>query len=293
MRKRLLALAVTTLPILAAGCGGEPTVAKLSVSPSASTLPPREVTALKLAWEPTAPLDPKAGTPIVFVHLLNAQGTVLRTFDHPFPEPWKSGTPVSYAIKLYQSALAQPLPAGKYRLTVGLYSAEGSRWPLVGAGEKVGRHEYLAAGVEVPAKGNGPRFAFSPQWLPTEPGTDRQVVARRWLVGRGAIRVSGVRAKGTIWLALQIPRPGPGDKLVYEPGATSPAAMVTSTCGVEANVSGQGVHDIELPIEPPADGDSCRLAVRANFHFEPRQGGPQRAVSLENLAWIPSSGGPG
>jgi hypothetical protein len=224
---------------------------------------------------------------------LDAQGTVLRTFDHPFPEPWKAGNPVSYEIKLYQSALAQPIAAGKYRLTVGLYGQEGTRWPLDGAGDKVGRHEYLAATVAAGAKGSGPRFAFSPQWLPTEPGTDRQVVARRWLVGRGAIRVSGVRKKGTVWLALYIPRPGPGDKLVYEPGATAPAAMVSSTCGVEANVSGQGVHDIELPIEPSAGGDTCRLAVRANFHLEPQQGGPQRAVSIENLAWIPSSGGAG
>jgi hypothetical protein len=135
----------------------------------------------------------------------------------------------------------------------------------------------------------GPRFGFSPAWLPTEPGADRQVVARRWLTGAGAIRVSGLRGKGTVWLALQIPKPGPGDKLVYEPGATAPAVTLNSSCGVEANVSGPGVHDVELPIEPPPSGDTCRLQVRANFHLEPQQGGPARAVSLENLAWIPAA----
>ena len=294
MRKRLPALLVATLPIAFSGCGGEPTaVAKLTVSPSTVRLPPREVTLLELSWEPKSALGTKAGAPIVFVHLVDDRDTVLRTFDHPFPGEWKPGTPVSYEIKLFQSALAQPLPAGKYRLTVGLYGKEGERWPLEGAGKKVGRHEYHAATVTAPPKGKGPRFSFSQQWLPTEPGTDRQVVARRWLVGRGALRVSGVREKGTLWLALQIPRPGSGDKVVFEDGAAQPAATVTSSCGVEANVSGEGVHDVELPIEPAAEEDTCRLNVKANFHLEPRQGGPQRAVSLETLAWIPSSRGKG
>ena len=290
MRKRLLALLAITLPTLFAGCGGETAaVAKLTVSPSALRLPPREVTALKLSWEPKAALDTKAGPPIVFVHLLDDKDTVLRTFDHPFPEAWKPGAPVTYEIKLFQSALAKPLPAGKYRLTVGLYGQEGPRWPLAGAGKKVGKHEYEAAEVTAPPKGKGPRFTFSQQWLPTEPGTDRQVVARRWLVGRGAFRVSGIHEKGTLWLALHIPRPEPGETLVYEEGATQPEATVTNSCGGEAGVSGEGVHDVELPMGPPAEGDSCRLTVKANFHLELRQA--RRAVSLEALAWIPSSRG--
>src|SRR5262245_39249838 len=117
MKKILpIALAVVSLAGWLAGCGGPQTpVAQLTVEPRQVTLPPAQVRPLRLTWTPSAALEGEE--PTVFIHLLDADSKVVRTFDHSFPERWREGTPVSYDVDLYQSALAPPLPAGQYRLT--------------------------------------------------------------------------------------------------------------------------------------------------------------------------------
>src|SRR5215218_8524721 len=158
--KRLLPIALVAVP-LAAGCGGKQTpVARVEVEPSQVRLPFSQVQTVRLTWTPSMALEGE--TPTVFVHLLDGKRKVVRTFDHPFPQRWREGTPVSYDLKLYQSALAPPLPAGKYQMTLGLYNKEGKRWALDGLGEPKSRNEYDAAKVEVPAQSPNPRFAFSP-----------------------------------------------------------------------------------------------------------------------------------
>lgn len=291
MKRTVSTLALAALSLYAAGCGGdEPAVATLKVEPSTVKLAYPEVQTLRLTWSPVAALDPAAGEPIVFVHLLDDENTVVRTFDHPFPQDWREGSPVGYDLKLYQSALGDPVPPGKYRLTVGLYGKENKRWALDGLGDPVGRNEYRAADVEVAGRGTAPNFGFSPSWLPLEPGGDRQVVARRWLLGRGVIRVAGLRGPGTVWLLVHIPEVGPEDKLVLEGGSNTPAVTASGSCGgVETSVSGPGTHEIEMPVQPPPVGSVCRIQLRPNFRVEPRTG-PKRAISLENLAWIPAAG---
>jgi hypothetical protein len=289
--KKILFSALLVLALGVAGCGEEPPpVASLEVTPKNLRLPFPELHTVHLSWQPTAPLEGFAGTPTVFVHLLDDNDKVVRTFDHAFPGRWREGTAVGYDVKLYQSAIAPPRPGGKYRLTVGIAGEGKQRWTLDGLGEPVARREYLAADVNVPPppanKKSGPRFNFSKEWMPVEPGADKQVLARRWLTGEGGMRAAGLRQPGRISLVLWIPAPDvTGGALTLKEGSKIPEVRIEGTCGdFESSITGPGLHEVEIPlIEPPKNGQ-CRFTLRPNYTF----GSPPRAVSLENAAWSPS-----
>ena len=293
MRTRRLAPALV-LAAAFAGCGGEdPVAGRLEVTPTRLTLPHGSVRPLVLTWTPARELygREREGPPLVFVHLLERPGIVLRTFDHPFPRRWRPGTPVRYEVDLYQSALGETLPAGRYQLTVGLYEAGGRRWPLETAGKEVGKREYAVAEVEVPPPGEGvPAFAFAGPWLPVEPGADVQMLARRWLTGDGALQVRSAPGTGELWLVLRIPEAtGAGERLVLEPGAAAPGILVSSTCGgEEIGITGPGPHEVRLPVR--ADAAPCSVRFDGNFGLE-SAGSPHRhMVALEGLAWAPAGG---
>jgi hypothetical protein len=310
--KVLLPIALVAVSLAAglfAGCGGQQTpVAQVVVEPRQVSLPFAEVRPLRLTWTPSAALEGE--TPTVFIHLLDGDRKVVRTFDHPFPQRWREGTPVSYEIDLYQSAMAPPLPAGKYPLTLGLYDKEGKRWALDGLGEpKAGRNEYDAAMVEVPAGKPKPRVAFSANWLPVEPGGDRQVLARRWMASRAAIRLIDQPGPGTVWMVVRIPPVDlPDTRLVLDPGATAPSVRVVSHCGTggseegdgdkdgeggsETSLTGPGMHEVELAVDAPPPNGFCRVLLSSNFLLEPTTAvARKRSISLENIAW--TSGGSG
>src|SRR5262249_55117598 len=112
VKKVLLPISLVTLA-LAAGCGGKQTpVARVAVDPSLGRLPFGRARAVRLTWTPSAPLEGE--TPTVFIHLLDDKDKkkVTRTFDHPLPGRWREGAPITDEFKVYQSALAPPLPAG-------------------------------------------------------------------------------------------------------------------------------------------------------------------------------------
>ena len=302
MRKILLPLPILALALCTSGCGDDdaPPVARVTASPRALRLGFPEVKTLHLEWQPVAPLEGLSSQPTVFLHLLDGEGKVVRTFDHPFPQRWREGERVVYDAKLAQSLLAPPLAPGKYRLTLGLYEGK-ERWPLEGLGEAVDRYEYTAVEVEVPGTSEAPRFVFSPQWLPPEPGGDRQVLARRWLNGdgknvRGAIRVAGVRTPGTVWMVLRIPQiDSANERLEVEGTSGIPGVLVRGACGAvegaEIGISGPGSHEIEVPIEAPPSNGACRIGLRANYRIVSNLTGKSRSVSLENAAWAPATAG--
>lgn len=285
---RALVLSLLALVAWASACKKNDTpVGKLEAVPAEIALGPAEVQKLRLTWTPSLPLGADSAT--VFVHLLDGEKKVVRTYDHAFPQAWTPGTPVAYEVKVFQSAIAPPLPAGKYTLTLGLYGKDGERWALSGMGEPVGRKEYKAADVEVDSQGHGPLFAFAPTWGAVEEGADRQAVARRWMLNRGAIRLTDQRGAGTVWMVVHIPEDRvDGYELVYDAGATTPMAKAIGNCGsTEMSVSGPGLHEIELPVEAPPPSDFCRILLTTNFQLKPTNPvGTARSVSLENLAWI-------
>jgi hypothetical protein len=279
---RSVALSTFALLLVACGDAGDP-VARLTASQAEVTLPHGRRVPLELRWEPLRPLA--AGvTPVVFVHVLDAEGLVVRTFDHPFPAPWRPGTPVTDVVALQQSALAPALPAGDYSLAAGLYDGASERWPLATDVEEVARQEYRLARVVVPPNdARAPSFAFSEQWHPVEATGDRQTVARRWLAGDGTLEVTRLPGAADLVLAVSIPVIEPPLRVVLEPGASVPALAVLSECsGFAASVSGAGRHELRVPV--PASG-SCRVRLAPNFSvLEP--GSPRKlAVALEHLAW--------
>jgi hypothetical protein len=284
----LAALAAASLT----GCAKKTPVGKVAVEPRLVTLPFSQVRTVRMTWTPSAPLGEEQ--PTVFVHLLDGKRKVLRTFDHPFPGRWREGEPVSNDLRLYQSALGDPLPPGKYRVTLGLYGKDGKRWPLDGLGDAVSRDEYNAFEVEVPNRNPQPRFVFAPTWMDIEPGGDRQVVARRWLLNRAAFRLVDQKEPGTVWMVLQIPPNTLSDyKMILDEGATTPSVLIRGNCGgTETSVTGSGLHEVEVNVDAPPAGDFCHFILSANFALQPLIPTVKaRSVSLENIAWIPGGAG--
>jgi hypothetical protein len=292
-------LALCLCLVASAGCrrDGRP-VGRVEVAPQSLRLGYPEVRELSLAWEPLAPLSDRPVAPVVFLHLIDGEGRVVRTFDHPFPEAWRPRAPARYAVALYQSALAPPLPAGSYALTLGLYRPGGQRGPLETAAPPRGRHEYEVARVEVTAPGEGgagaPRFDFTGAWEPPRAGTDIQVLTSRWLRGDGAIAVTGVPGAGRVWLAFTVPgTDDPAALLVLKGDAPGPAVMVTTTCGATmTSVSGPGRHTVAIPLDPAAVGEAGACEVRlAPTFYQVSTGTPvHRALLLEVVGWMPGRG---
>jgi hypothetical protein len=316
---RTLSGVAAALALAGFGCGRDRPVAELEAAPAELRLDYPRFAVLTLTFRITGERPGGPGPlPIVFVHLLDGAGTVVRTFDHPFPAAWRVGATVEDRVTLYQSALAPPLAPGRYRLTVGLYDPE-RRWPLA-AGVEADRREYVAATVAVGgANPNVPSFDFSEAWLPPQPRGDVQVLAQRWLSGEGRIRLTGIRQAGTLWLRLRIPPPQfEGFTMTLAEGAAQPAVLVSSGCsgGEEVSLSGSGTHEVSLRVEvdpieakeadpgapaaapsgesPPVAsmGSTCEISLRPNFSFTSGAQALRQSVALEVLAWGPPQPAP-
>jgi hypothetical protein len=288
IQKALPLIAIAALGPAACGKPAQPPVARVEVAPREVQLPFSQVQTVHLTWTPSAAIGDEK--PTVFVHLLDSGKKVERTFDHSFPERWREGAPASYDLKLYQSAMAPPLRPGKYQVTLGLYGKGGKRWPLAGLGEATGRDEYDAFVIQVPNSDPRPRFAFTPNWMDAETGGDRQVLARRWMVDRGSIRLVDQHAPGTVWMVLQIPSADLSDyRMVLGEGASTPSVTIHGNCGCpETSITGPGLHEVELNLDAPPPEDFCHLLLSANYSLEPLSPvGRKRSASLENIAWIP------
>jgi hypothetical protein len=294
MKKIVLLSAPLCLLAAVSGCHKEAPVpvGRVEVSPKSLRLGLGEIKPISLKWIPSAPLSGLKGDPMVFVHLVDDAGEVLRTFDHPLPKPWTPGTPIADDFKIYQSGIAEPLPAGNYRLTVGLFDSGGHRWALDGLGLSIAKSEYVAATVEASAQTSCPKLEFAERvWMPAEATGDRQVPTRRWLINQGAVRLLDVKASGTAWMVLRIPDgTGEGQRLVVNEGSNTPSVIIRSTCGDQStSISGPGFHEVEVAVSGvPQDGaQACRIILAPNFYLETPDSPAHRSVSLENIAWIP------
>lgn len=293
--------ALTTLVLLGPlGCGGGqegPPVATLEIEPREVTVNHSTYADLDLHWQLTGELEGREGTLRVFVHLLDEEGRLTRTFDHLPPDEWAVGEEWEYSTRIYQSILAPPLPPASYTLTIGLYDEGGNRWPLDVEGEAVDNQEYAVARVEVPSEPTDlPRIGFSPSWSPTMAGTDRQVLAVRLLTGDGSLQVDELSGRRTLWMQLRVPEAVSGtSRRIYRPGsaeADNPSVRIVAPCsGFEAFVTGDGMHDVEVPVAPaPADETGAGAAGGCEVRLEPNyamvdQGVEQQSLALQNLAW--------
>lgn len=301
MKKETILTRTSSIALLASalavfGCAKQPEpVGRLGTGAGEIQLGYPQVVELELSWDMKRPLEGLAGATRVFLHLLDAQGDIVRTFDHQLPGPWKVGEDLAYSVPIYQSALAPPLEKGRYKLTAGLYDQEGNRWPLENAGAEIGEAEYEIATVAIVESGpTMPQFFFPSSWLPVEGGSDLQILARRWLTENGTIRLGGLTAAGNLWLNVGIPE---GGGALLEPvmaeGAVEQSVTVTTTCGgAEVQITGSGSHSVELPIALPAadQGEAqspgeCEVEFAANYYLMSREGDQSRVLALEGLSW--------
>jgi hypothetical protein len=287
MRHRRLAVALPVLVVALAGCrrSAEP-VARLTVTQRQIQLPHGSMVPLELKWQPTVAL-PAGTTPLVFVHLLDAQGGVARTFDHPFPGRWITGETIVDQVPLYHSAIGPALPPGDYRLSVGLYDGKEKRFALDVEGEERGRQEYVVAQVRAPELStSAPALTFSPEWQAPEPGGDRQAVARRWLSGDGSLEVAKLTPPARLWMLLRIPKVEPPLRMLLDPGATVATVGVSANCGsgFSADVSGEGFHQLAVPVAAPGP---CKVGFDTNYAVVEMGTGRKLSLGLEQVGWEP------
>lgn len=266
----------------------ESPIAELTVTPASLTLAYPEFRDLELTFKPKADRAALGRSPTVFVHLLGRPGDVLRTFDHPLPDGWKPGETLRYPLRLVQSAVGEALPAGEYTLSLGVYDADDRRrFALSTQGKEIDRHEYAVAAVRVPEPtGAIPRFEFSSTWLPTQAGSDQQIVASRWLGDAdGSLRVTGLAVGSRLHLVLRLPSGSePGLRFERLPDAQGPALSIHSDCSPEELVlTGPGAHAVELTVPPGAA--VCEIGLHANFVLASERAAVRYAVLLESLAW--------
>ena len=288
----LLPLLLPCVLVLGAGCRRAPEpVAKLTLTSKQIELPHGRLTPLELRWEPSKPLPVlPVSAPLVFVHLLDAEGNVVRTFDHALPGRWQPGVSIVDRVAMYHSAIGPALPAGDYRLTVGLYDGTKKRFALTVDGEELRRQEYAVAQVKVPETSpSAPAFTFSREWLAVEPGGDRQAVARRWLTGDGSLEARGLAAPARVWMLLRVPEAEPPLRLLLEPGATGPSVRVASDCGgaFSAELHGVGFREVVVPVHAAGP---CSIGLDTNYTVVEMGTGRKLSLGLEQLGWEPGAG---
>lgn len=297
--RRVAGLAVAGLLVSClAACSDEAgeVVGSVALTPADLELVYGTYQPVELTWRPSARLEGASGAPMVFVHLVDDEGRLYRTFDHALPESWSPHGEISYPFRLYQSILAPPVEPGRYRLTVGLYDGGSRRWDLEPtAGEEVDDGEYALADVTVPAsEGAFPGVVFSDGWSATIAGGDRQVLAVRWLTGLGEIRLASVPGPGRLWIEFYVPQDQPDDEWSFDDpdgegaptddtGGRLPHVRVSTTCSdFTAELEGHGAHEVEIPVDAAADG--CSIAFAPDFTVSSTDL-DRSSLLLQNVSW--------
>jgi len=282
-----LSVCIVIVVVLSLACAApEQPVGELAIDPQSIEMSYPQFVRVALTWTMTEPLEELSGTPRVFLHLVDAGGDVVRTFDHDLPRSWSVGGETTYDVVLSESALVPALPDGQYALTAGIYDGAGHRWPLTVTGEEVRPLEYRIATVTASSSGVTPQFFFSAAWLPVEGGTDLQILARRWLAEDGVLRLSEIPGEGTLYLRIGIPRGSGSQELVMTDESSVPAVRLSTTCGdYETAVSGSGSHVAEVPVAGGIEEDACDVSFSSNFHLLSRDNMSRRTLALEDLSW--------
>lgn len=253
-------------------------VGSVEVAPATAGLAYAQCATFQVTWKPTGALGRLRGQPIVFVHLLDSAGDVVRTFDHPLPAEWRPARTIAYPLDLCQSGFGPPLVSGPYDLSIGLVDARsGRRFELSAQATKPPRRrEYVLGTVVVPASLVAPGVAFGPEWRNAEPSRDRQVLMRRQLDGDGSLSVRGLPGRGILRLDLTVTphtsTRSPGGVSLGSPATAAPRPLVRGRQVLELASEGA---DLEVSFTAPGRDPSQEVGA-----------GPW--LVLESLAWKPA-----
>jgi hypothetical protein len=285
-RRRIAHLVAGILVLSAAACSPSAVkVATLRVSPSEFLLPFPGFETLAIELTPRVELPP-GSEPRLFLHLIDEPGSVIRTFDLPLAGSWTPGRVNSFAARIHQSALADPLESGTYFLTAGLYDHDGARFALDTEAKEVARLEYAVATVTVPVPGSAlPTVRFSESWLPAAPGQDRQILVRRGLdaQGPGTFQIGPLTPPGLLLLRLA---PAAGGRIELESGAAAAKVRLRSSCGgYAAELPGDTAVEALVEVPEAAGPVSCDVELAPNFVVRSGEDRRPRSTMIEVLAW--------
>ena len=279
------AIAAASLAV-ACGSGPEPPVAKLESGVDSVPLAYASSARLGVEWTPLRDLEPGV-TPFLFVHLLDSAGNLHRAYDRSISPDL---TRIGDDIEIWQSALADPLPPGSYRLTAGLYdSASGRRWRLETRGREVDEGEYEIAAVEVAsAEPETPDLAFVGDWLAPEEG-GLVNPGRRWMGKGGSIRLPSTVGWSELALTVSmIALPAEAHRPVFEDETTTPRLRIENGCdgGSQTRLEGYGVRSLSLRLDAP---EGCLIRLEPNFVMLDVVDFTRRSVGLESAFFRPAA----
>lgn len=276
---------VIAVAVLSASCAQppEPPVAELLLAATDVPLIYAASTSLPVDWKPLRDLDPSDASPFLFVHLLDRDGRILRTYDRPAPAQLTGRD----TIEIWQTLLTEPLPVGRYRLTIGLYdTASGRRWRLETGGVEIDEGKYEIARVEVAStRRETPSLIFEGEWLEADVG-QKHNPGRRWMGERGTIRVFRTDGWSELVLSLAtIELPADQYPLTYARGASTPELVIRNGCDsdAETRLDGYGVWTVALKLN--AD-DPCVITLDPNFVMVDPEG-KRRSIGLEAAFFRP------
>ncbi len=271
------------------GCGVEERpIGRLATTPRDLALGYPEHLILPMRFRPAAyPIA--GGCPTVFVHLTDPDGRVIRTFDHR-PPAWPLGEEMAYDLTLFQSALSEPLPGGRYRLLAGVYSPDlKMRHAIEFAGEEAGSGPFEIGSVTVGQAAVTLELGFVGGWEDPEAGTDSQVMARRWFRRQAALTLRDETAHGPVelWLLLHLPQATPADELDLEDGEREPRLEVALSCASDRASLAPGRLELRFVIPAAGLRQGCSLDLRANYELLSPAFAEPRSASLEAISWSP------
>jgi hypothetical protein len=254
-RLRLLATTVAIAGVLTA-CRNDPAPA----SPAARVVatPQRtdvgaggpievEYTVTKLAGGATIPSDAW-----VFVHMLDASGTLLWTDDH---QPAALSAAAGDAPVVYRRTMFVPrtTPTGRVRIEAGLFSrTDGARIPTAPETPATG-------GFDVGPAADAPFVVFGEGWHAAERVPQQQ--ANEWRWSKGDARLSFRRPRRDAELTLEVDQPvnSVGVQTVELRAGTD----LIATFEVEPGVP--RIHTVSLPDARMGNGPMVEL----NLHVQP------------------------
>ena len=284
---RTFSTALAVLLFLA-GCAQEPAppVANLSVRTDSVTLPFGGSTTLDLVFRPLVERGSLGPEPIIFVHLLNGAGDLMRTFDRPLEvADWQVGAELVQTVDLYQSYLAEPLAAQTYRITVGLYDVGGERYALVSGNALIGEEEYQVVDLIVPGSQAPAAIEYLGDWQAFETPGDTQIVTRRWLGQGGGLAIEPVTEPLRLSLSLTLLEEIAGSDLS---GSGRPYVKLVGNCSPDVELDGAGRHAVVLVLDPPEEGERCEVDMQAESLWIDRVDGTRRSAYLELLMIDPA-----
>jgi hypothetical protein len=275
---------------LALSCGAPPPAASYSPTATEIELPYGFATPFHGEWHCLTELP--AGTLTLFVHLLDAAGQLVRTFDQEFSDARVAGCKVLKPIELWQSVLDEPIPPGRYGLHIGLVTPDGQRLPLsviaddqAIAGE---RRSYRVATVVVPEPSPElPALRFEGGWKPASNVAALQLAGQRWLEGDGALVAPAVgRAiRLRLWLRW-LDAEGLGLRTVLDEGAEQATFEVRAGCrGGEGRFVGAGRHDVRIDFQFDGAPADCRVEIDPNFVLVDPETLGRSSLGLERAVW--------